>query len=108
MQETDEYLKKISETLAKKISRSDKLTWFRKLDRMVSLHSQVTPLEEKILNLIAKKQPLVDELAELRNQMLLNCVHPPEYLVVKENNGNRYVECKFCNGKFALPEIVNE
>lgn len=80
-------------------TRSDKTSWNRKLDNMVKLMSQLTPIEDKIMQIMAEeKQPLLDEIQELRLTMIKECVHPFEQLVEHDN----HIECKFCTRHFNI------
>ena len=84
-------------------TRSEKVSWDRKMDGMVRLLSTLTPIEDKITALLAKKMPIIDEIQVLRDDMVDDCVHPYSHLVLKTNStGDEYVECKFCNRKFSV------
>jgi len=48
--------------------------------------------------LIAKKQPIYDEMQEIREVMVDECIHPFDFLEVKDD----HVLCKFCNRKLKL------
>jgi hypothetical protein len=68
---------------------------------MEGLLDKLKPIEEKILTIIAdEKQPVLDEIAELRAIMVKDCVHPYEHLVEKED----FVECKFCGRRIKVPD----
>ena len=96
--------RQIRETIANSSNRSEKTSWNRKMDNMVSLLAKLRPLEEKIVELIAQKMPIFDEVQELRNIMVKECVHPYEYLSVHED----HVECKFCGKKIRIPDGFTE
>jgi hypothetical protein len=83
------------------ISEKDKrVAWKRKHDKIQEYLVLVEQVEDKILDIIVKeKQPLMDKISELRSDMVQNCTHPKQYLVVYDD----YVECKFCNTKIAVP-----
>lgn len=91
------------ETIANSSSRSEKLSWDRKMDNMVKLLASLRPIEDQIMDLLAKKQPLYDQVAELRSEMVYDCVHPFTHLAIKTHEGNEFVECKFCMKKFSIP-----
>ena len=59
------------------------------------IEEELSPIEERILELQSKKAPIVDEINMYRKAMIETCVHPFEMLVLKEN----YIECKFCGRK---------
>jgi hypothetical protein len=90
----------IFESISGNATRSEKISWNRKMDNMVKLLTTLRPIEEEILALILKKQPILDEVQTLRITMVNECVHPFEYLVLKDG----YVECKFCNKKISIPD----
>lgn len=93
----------IKETISNFSNRSEKTSWNRKMDNMVELLSKLRPIEDKILEIIKEeKMPILDAVAELRNTMVSECVHPFEYLVVKDT----YVECKFCEKNINIPDDV--
>lgn len=91
------------ETIADTATRSEKISWDRKMDNMVRLLAKLRPIEEQILDLLAQKGPLVDEVQLLRIEMVKECVHPYTHLTYNENDGT--VVCKFCERKFAIREL---
>lgn len=94
-------LRLLFESIANHANRSEKTAWKRKLQNMEALMEALQPIEEKILNIILEeKQPLLDEIAELRAVMVKECIHPYEQLVKKDG----YVECKFCGKKLKVPD----
>jgi len=89
------------EKIANHANRSEKTTWKRKFSNMEILILKLRPIEEKILKIMKnEKQPLLDQVHDLRQQMVKECIHPYEYLVKK----NGYVECKFCNRKIGTDD----
>jgi len=92
-------IRQIFETISNHANRSEKMSWNRKMDNMVKLISKIRPLEEKILELTSQKQPIMDQIAQLRQDMLTECVHPFEYLVFKDD----HVVCKFCDKRINIP-----
>ena len=87
--------RRLLERVANTANRSDKVSWNRKMDNMTKLISLVNGLQERIQALELEKEPYLDEIAELRNTMVNECIHPFDQLVY---NGD-YVLCKFCNKK---------
>jgi len=82
------------ESIANHANRSEKTAWKRKLTNMEKLIDKIRPIEEKILTIISdEKQPILDDIHILRQEMVKECIHPFEHLVQKDG----YVECKFCN-----------
>jgi len=81
------------ESISNHADRSEKTAWKRKQVNMEKLIEQLRPFEEKILAIIEEKQPILDEVQALREEMVKDCIHPYEHLVQKDD----HVECKFCN-----------
>lgn len=81
-------------------NRSEKTSWKRKQDNMVKLIARLRPIEDKILELQKEKEPLLDEISELRKAMVESCIHPMEYLVYHDD----HIVCKFCNRKLSIPK----
>lgn len=86
------------ETIANTASRSEKTSWNRKMNNMVTLLAKLKPIEDEILELVAKKSVIFDEVQTLREVMKRECIHPFDQLVYKED----YAECKFCTRKVKL------
>jgi small-conductance mechanosensitive channel len=86
------------EAIADKATRSEKVSWERKLDNMVSLIARLRPIEEQIVALMAEKQPIIDDISALRREMVHTCVHPYTHLAQK----GELVTCKFCERQFKL------
>jgi hypothetical protein len=95
-------VRKQLEAIANSSNRSDKTSWRRKMKNMQKLHQKLRPLEDKILELHAQKQPIFDEIQELRETMVTECIHPFDQLVHKK----KHIECKFCNRKLSIPKNV--
>lgn len=94
----EEYgIRHVLETVADSATRSEKVSWDRKMDNMVSLLAKLKPIEDQILDLLAVKAPLVDQIADLRREMVRDCVHPFTHL---EHKGDNIAECKFCGKVF--------
>lgn len=86
------------EKIADAATRSEKVAWDRKMDNMVSLIAKLRPIEDQILELMSAKQPILDDIAELRREMVRDCVHPYTHLVDK----GIHQECKFCGRTFRV------
>lgn len=99
--ETEQEIKNrhLLEKISNFSTRSEKVSWNRKMDNMVKLMTQLKGIEDDILETINnKKNPLLDEIAQLRVLMVQDCVHPYEQLVIHDN----HIVCKFCNKKMAI------
>lgn len=88
------------ETIANAATRSEKVSWDRKMDNMVKMLTKLRPIEQKITDLMAQKQPMFDEIAALRADMVRDCIHPYSHLVQKQSEADEVVECKFCQKRF--------
>lgn len=88
------------------ISEKDKrVSWKRKHDKIQEHLNELEIIENKILDIVVtEKQPLMDKINILRNDMMQNCTHPKQYLVVYDD----YVECKFCNTKISVPNQYHD
>jgi hypothetical protein len=82
------------EAVADYAPRGEKVSWDRKMDNMVALLARLRPIEEHIIDLMAQKLPIIDEITALRREMVRDCVHPFTHLV---HNEDGTVLCKFCN-----------
>lgn len=96
-------VRRILETIADTATRSEKVSWDRKMDNMVSLLAKLRPIEEQILDLLAQKGPLLDDVQILRKEMVKECVHPYTHLTYNDDDGT--IVCKFCERKFAIREM---
>lgn len=100
--ETDQQIRerKIFEAISNFFDRSEKTSWNRKMDNMVKLIAKMRPLEDQILALQHRKMPIFDQVQELRELMVAECIHPYQHLVFKED----HVLCKFCNRNIGIPD----
>lgn len=94
----DKQLRKIKEKIANGPKRAEKISWNRKRNNLESLYDKIRPIEDKILELVAQKQPIFDEMQEIRESMVDECIHPFDYLVVNDD----HILCKFCNKKLKV------
>lgn len=92
------------ETVANAATRSEKVAWERKMDNMQSMINTLKPLEDQILEIMVKKNVILDGVAGLRKEMVRDCIHPYEHLVPHDD---RTVTCKFCNKRFTLTSDNN-
>lgn len=91
-------IRRTKEIVSNKATRNEKVAWDRKMNNMVSLLAELTPIEEQLLGLITAKTKLVENIQELRGEMVLDCVHPFTHLVFHDD----HVVCKFCDRKFKV------
>jgi len=92
------------ETISNAASRSEKVSWDRKMDNMVKLLTSLRPIEEKIIDLMAQKQPIFDEIAAVRASMVNGCVHPFTHLILKQTDAGEHIACKFCMKSFSVKQ----
>lgn len=76
----------------------DKSNWQRRYEKMQKLVAEVNQLADQIITLEAQKIPILDEIAETRELMVQECVHPKEFLIEQDD----YITCKFCDRKFSV------
>lgn len=93
--------RRIKEEISNTANRSEKVSWNRKLDALVKLVARIRPIEEEILELHVKKMPIFDEIQELRETMVNECVHPFEYLELDASQ--EFAICKFCGRNVGVP-----
>lgn len=98
--ETPEQAKhrQLLEHIANFSTRSEKTSWHRKFDNLVKIVAKLEAYEERIFAIMAERQPILDELQELRRVMVHECVHPFEHLAITDE----HIECKFCNRRFVV------
>lgn len=96
--------RRVREEISNAANRSEKTSWNRKMDNMVKLLAALRPIEDQIIELQAKKIPLFDEIQLLRIQMVKECIHPFEYLIVKDT----HVSCKFCEKNLSIPKLSSQ
>lgn len=97
----EEIVRRIKEEIANNANRSEKTSWNRKMDNMVRLLAEIKPIEDQIIGLHEKKIPIFDEIQTLRKEMLRDCVHPYEYVLVEKD----HAKCKFCEKLISLPNV---
>ena len=86
------------EAVSKFCDKNQKLAWRRKMVKMTDLLEEIEPLNEEMLALILRKQPIMDKIEDMRQVMVKECVHPADYLVHK----GEHILCKFCKTKISL------
>lgn len=87
------------EAISNHATRSEKVSWERQFGNMQKiLEDELQPLENQILDLIVKKNEVFDRIVLLRDELIVNCIHPFEHLAPLANTaaGQRQYECKFC------------
>lgn len=98
---TEEEIQSDLNSISSGKNKNERLSWKRKYDKLQEMiTNEIKPLEDLILQMLEKKMQALDRLAELRKQMVKECIHPKNNLIHKEN----HVECKFCTAKLSLPK----
>lgn len=86
--------------VANHASKSDRAAWMRRVKRLDDLIKQLEPVEDKLLELLHTREKLTQQLNEVREDLVANCIHPEEHLV----SHNGYVVCKYCERKLRAVE----
>lgn len=89
----------IFEAISNYPDRSDKTSWQRKMTNLEKLVAELQPIEDVLLDFNARKTVIIDKITELRREMVENCLHPYETLVLHDD----HVICKFCNRRMSIP-----
>lgn len=99
-------VRKYMESISNHATRNEKTSWERKRTNMDKLVKQLRPMEDKILEIRAKMQPIYDEISDLRNLMVDECIHPFDMLVFNEQDET--ITCKFCFKVMKPADITEE
>ena len=94
----EEQANKDLDDISKFADKNQRLSWRRKKKRIEDLISKLAPLNEETLQIILKKQPILDDIEDVRQKMVHECVHPKDYLVHR----GTHVLCKFCKNKINI------
>lgn len=89
--------RRLLEQVADAATRGEKVSWDRKMDNMVSLLAKLKPIEDQMVDLMAAKIPILDEVSNLRREMIKDCIHPYTHLI---DLGDGSARCKFCEKTF--------
>jgi hypothetical protein len=84
--------------------KNEKLAWKRKIKKMEGIIAEIGKFEEQILEIVKQKQPLMDDIALLRAEMVRECIHPRDHLV----HMGTMLTCKFCNNNISIPRIFSQ
>lgn len=86
--------------ISKNKHKNERLSWKRKFDKMQLIIAEIQPIEAAILKLSLEKDKVVNQITELRHQMVKECIHPRDHLI----HMGSYISCKFCNVNLSLPK----
>lgn len=90
---------KIKDSISNHATRSEKTAWERQYAGIQRLVKKLEPIEDKLLALTTEKMAIIDQLLELRKELVDVCIHPFEQLVIHDG----VVVCKFCERRMAIP-----
>lgn len=79
--------------------KNEKASWLRKKKNLEALVSKLEPIEDDLRRLNSTKMTIIDEIDEIRKTMVVDCVHPQDYLV----HYQKYVKCRFCESSISIP-----
>jgi len=82
--------------------KNEKASWLRKKKNLETLVEDLEPVEDEIRKLTAVKMDIIDQLNEIRKTMIVDCIHPQDYLVHYE----KYVKCRFCESNISIPRKI--
>ena len=95
----------IHKQIASTFSVAERNKWKRRHEAIMPLIVEVQRMEKKIIDLQARCQPLYDEIAGIRAEMVDICIHDKQYIVITDDG---LIECKFCNKKLKIINNVGE
>lgn len=78
--------------------KKEKTSWKRKHVKMLELIDELNEVQDEILKLMEKKNALSEEITQLKDVMVSECIHPIEELV----HYDTFVRCKFCGSKLLV------
>lgn len=108
-------IRKEREEISNHATRSEKVSWERQFGNMQKLlETKIQPLENQILELMAKKNTYIDEMVAIRDELVQDCIHPFEHVAEEPMQDDLGISlghsgiytCKFCNKKVALNDIT--
>lgn len=85
--------------------KNEKISWKRKQKNIEKFVEELEPLEEEIMNLMAKKAKIVDKIISTRATMVAECIHPADSLTPSADGTCMY--CKFCERSIGLVNSAN-
>lgn len=85
--------------IANHATRSEKTAWQRQYENLSKLVRKLEPIEDKLMNLIAEKSKILDEVFVLRKELVESCIHPFDDLIKHDGT----LICKFCEKRMAVP-----
>lgn len=80
-------------------TQGERNAWNRKRRQIEALVEQIQPVEQQIIEMRGRIQPTYDTIAEIRESMIHDCIHPADMLI--DHDG--VTICKFCERRFVVP-----
>lgn len=103
-------VRKAREEISNHATRSEKVSWERQYGNMQKLLvEKLQPIEDQILELIGKKNEVFDEIVVLRDELVRDCIHPFEHVVLTTHThaGTQPIyDCKFCGKRVAKNDVT--
>lgn len=82
--------------------KNEKASWLRKKKNLETLVATLEPLEAEIMRIQASKTLILDEVNEIRQTMVIDCIHPQDYLI----HYDTYIKCRFCESSISIPRKI--
>lgn len=82
-------------------TKSEVKSWERKCVALAKLLDLLAPIDEQVLEILRERQPLINEIEDLRHIMTQECIHPLEHLV----SSPKFIHCKFCDRRLMKPDV---
>lgn len=91
---------KVVKIIAGNATQSERTSWNRKRERLENIiNSHINPISAEIQALEQMRAPYLDEVREIREEMVATCIHPRESLAIQPDGS---YQCKFCNKKMKV------
>lgn len=95
---------KLARVVSSHATQSEKTSWKRKLANLnVIIDQEVNPISSEIAQLQELLDDALDRCREIREEMVVTCIHPIEFLTVQDDG---CVLCKFCDKRMKVQNHV--
>lgn len=81
-------------------NKNEKASWMRKKRNLETLVEELSPLEVEFRSVAQLKEEIIDKINEIRDEMVVECIHPLDYLV----HHGTFITCRFCETKLRMVE----
>lgn len=82
--------------------KNEKASWLRKKKNLEALVVKLEPIEEELRRVNAAKMEIFDEIMDIRKTMIVDCIHPQDYLI----HYQKYIKCRFCESNISIPRKI--